>query len=298
MSRVAGAPISWGVCEVPDWGWQMPAERVLKEMRALGLEATELGPPGFLPLEPEALKARLDAAQLRLVAGFLAVELHGDRARAALDLLDGTARALAGAWAEVLVVAAAGGGSGYDRRQQAGREEWRRLADGLIAARELAGAQGLTLAVHPHVGTLIEGPEDVNRLIELTDAEVCLDTGHLTVAGVDPLEVVEAAAERIRHVHLKDVDARLAGEVRAGGVTYAEAVAAGLYRPLGRGSVEMAGIIRRLEAASYRGWYVLEQDVMLPAEPGPGRGPILAARESLGLLQELLSPASLQEEST
>ena len=77
MSRVAGAPISWGVCEVPDWGWQMPAERVLKEMRALGLEATELGPPGFLPLEPEALKARLDAAQLRLVAGFLAVELPG-----------------------------------------------------------------------------------------------------------------------------------------------------------------------------------------------------------------------------
>jgi inosose dehydratase len=143
------------------------------------------------------------------------------------------------------------------------------------------------------VGTLIEGQEDVTRLLELTDAEVCLDTGHLAVAGVDPLQVAEAAAGRVVHVHLKDVDARLAREVRAGGLSYAAAVASGLYRPLGRGSVDLAEIVRRLEGAAFPGWYVLEQDVMLSGEPGPGQGPFLAVRESLGLLHELLNrPAS------
>ena len=286
--RVAGAPISWGVCEVPDWGWQMPAGRVLDEMRALGLEATELGPPGFLPLDPRALQSRLAVSHLRLVAGFLAVELHRADGRPWLDSLAGTARALAGAGAEVLVLAAASGGAGYDHRQRPGPAEWRRLAAGVAAAREVADAQGLALAVHPHVGTLIEGGEDVSRLLELTDADLCLDTGHLAVAGVDPLEVVEAAAGRIRHVHLKDVDAALAEDVRAGRVTYAAAVARGLYRPLGKGSVNVAELVRRLQAAAFPGWYVLEQDVMLSAEPGPGEGPILAVRESLRWLQELL----------
>ncbi|MDQ6743074.1 MAG: TIM barrel protein [Candidatus Dormibacteraeota bacterium] len=287
-SRVAGAPISWGVCEVPGWGWQMPADRVLHEIRALGLEATELGPPGFLPLDGQALQARLAASDLRLVAGFLAVELHLVDGRAWLETLAGAARGLAGAGAEVLVLAAAGGGAGYDHRQRPGPAEWRRLASGVAAAREVAEAEGLALAFHPHVGTLVEGGEDVSSLLQLTDADLCLDTGHLAVAGVDPLTVVEAAAGRIRHVHLKDVDARLAEQVRTGGVAYGAAVAEGLYRPLGSGSVDVAEVVRRLEAAAFPGWYVLEQDVMLSAEPGPCEGPMLAVRESLSWLQNLL----------
>jgi inosose dehydratase len=99
---------------------------------------------------------------------------------------------------------------------------------------------------------------------------------------------VEAAAGRIRHVHLKDVDGRLAEQVRTGGVAYGAAVAEGLYRPLGSGSVDVAEVVRRLEAAAFPGWYVLEQDVMLSAEPGHGEGPMLAVRESLSWLQNLL----------
>jgi inosose dehydratase len=286
--RVAGAPISWGVCEVPGWGWQMPAERVLGEMRGLGLKATELGPPGFLPAGGEGLRTRLEHAGLRLIAGFLAVDRLQAAGQALPETLESTVRSLAAAGAEVLVLAAAGGGEGYDSRQRLDPPEWRELARGLAAARELAEAHGLAMAVHPHVGTLVEDGDDVSRLLELTDADLCLDTGHLAVAGVEPLDVARAAPGRIRHVHLKDVDGELAKEVRSGRTTYAAAVARGLYRPLGQGSVNVVELVRHLEAGAFRGWYVLEQDVMLSAEPGAGEGPVRAARESLRWLQKLL----------
>ncbi|MBJ7600938.1 MAG: inosose dehydratase [Candidatus Nephthysia bennettiae] len=266
----------------------MPAERVLDEMRALGLEATELGPPGFLPAGGDALRARLEASGLRLVAGFLALDPRRPSGRALPGVLERTVLSLAAAGAEVLVLAAAGGGEGYDRRQRLEPPDWPGLSRWLKAARELAEAHGLGLAVHPHIGTLVEDGDDVGRLLELTDVDLCLDTGHLAVAGVEPLEVAHAAAGRIRHVHLKDVDGELAQEVRSGRISYAAAVARGLYRPLGQGSVDVAELVRHLEAGAFQGWYVLEQDVMLSAEPGPGEGPVRAARDSLRWLQRLL----------
>jgi inosose dehydratase len=286
--RVAGAPISWGVCEVPDWGWQASPRSVLEEMQELGLRATELGPPGFLPSETRALRALLSRHGLRLVAGFLAVELHTPAVEEqALASLAATADLLAGGGARVLVLAAAGGEAGYERREALDAAAWRRLAETLGAARELVEKRGLALAVHPHAGTLIEGPEEVSNLLQLTDAELCLDSGHLALAGVDPLEVARAAGDRVRLVHLKDVDADVAAQVRTGRLTFAAAVARGLFRPLGEGAVDLAGLVRRLEAGGYRGWYVLEQDVMLPAEPEPGSGPATAVASSLGWFSRL-----------
>ena len=81
--RVAGAPISWGVCEVPDWGYQMEPERVLSEAAALGLAAVEAGPDGFLPSEPEEMARLLSGHGLELVGGFVPVVLHDREARVA-----------------------------------------------------------------------------------------------------------------------------------------------------------------------------------------------------------------------
>src|SRR5256714_3056031 len=80
--KLAGAPISWGVCEVPDWGLQLAPDRVLSDMRALGVDATEAGPPGFLPADPAAARALLDSCGLRLVGGFVTAVLHESARRA------------------------------------------------------------------------------------------------------------------------------------------------------------------------------------------------------------------------
>jgi len=268
--KIAGAPISWGVCEVPGWGHAMAPDRVLAEMHALGLEATELGPPGYLPTHAGELRELLHRAGLKLVAGFLAVVLHGrERREQGLRVVDREAATLAAAGAETLVLAAALLGDGYDVR---GR---------------LTAGHGIELAVHPHFGTAIAGGDDLGRLLEVTESALCLDTGHLFLCGTDPAGVARDHASRVVHVHLKDVDAGIAARVRSGRLSYAEAVAAGLYRPLGGGDLDIEGVCSRLEAAGYRGWYVLEQDLALSVEPEPAGGPVVAVRQSLDFLRSL-----------
>ena len=94
---------------------------------------------------------------------------------------------------------------------------------------------------------------------------LCLDTGHLLIGGTDPAALVREATDRIVHTHLKDVDRPGRRGCSAGDVTYTAAVAGGMYRPLGQGDVDIAGIVRTLEAAGYDGWYVMEQDTVLTA---------------------------------
>jgi len=74
--KIAGAPISWGVCEVPGWGFQMNPDRVLSEMVELGLTATEFGPQGWLPVEPEARAAAVKAHGLTPVGAFFLAVMH------------------------------------------------------------------------------------------------------------------------------------------------------------------------------------------------------------------------------
>lgn len=282
--KVAGAPISWGVCEVPGWGHQMAPDRVLAEMRAVGLSATEFGPDGFLPADPAERGALLRSHGLGAVGGFVPAVLH----RAGHDPLPDVDRALRGFGdAGTLVLAAVTGLDGYDERPTLSEEDWATLAANLDRIAAHAAGLGHRTTLHPHVGTVVEGPKDVERVLTRSGVPVCLDTGHLLIGGTDPLRLARAAADRIAHVHLKDVDAALAGRVRAGEVTYTQAVRDGIYRPLGAGDVDIAGIVAALEAAAYDGWYVLEQDTVLADEPAPGAGPVEDVRASVAFLETL-----------
>lgn len=293
MTRLAGAPISWGICEVPGWGYQMAPERVLREMRDAGLRATELGPPGYLPSDPDALRKLLDANEIQLAAGFVSIALHlPGHQGPALRELEAAADTIAGAGGDVLLVAAAAGGD-YDRRRTLDRSGWSTLLEGLRRAQEIADARGLEVAFHPHAGTVVQSATEVSCLLELSDVGLCLDTGHLVIGGGDPVRMAATAGRRIRHVHLKDVDERLAKLVRSGDLAYSDAVRRGLFRPLGSGCVDVPGLVSRLGAAGYGGWFVLEQDVMLAAEPEPDSGPVADVRRSVAFLEGV---AALKEQ--
>jgi inosose dehydratase len=281
--RVAGAPISWGVCEVPDWGAQLSPARVLAEMRAVGLMATEFGPNAFLPADPASRAATLADAGLAAVGGFVPVLLH-DPGHDPLSEVDAALDAFVAAGADTLVLAAATGVDGYDRRPEIDDAGWRRLLANLDRLAEHARSRGVTPTLHPHVGTVVERTDEVHRVLDGCGIALCLDTGHLLIGGTDPAELARAATDRIAHVHLKDVDAARAAQVRGGRIGYQAAVAAGMYRPLGGGDVDVASIVSTLEGAGYTGWYVLEQDTVLSAEPPPGTGPIDDVRASLAFL--------------
>ncbi len=265
--KIAAAPISWGVCEVPGWGRMLDAGTVLGEMSGLGLAATELGPPGYLPEEPAELKTLLERHKLRLVGGFLAVVMHDAEQRwSTMDDAEEVAALLASVGGEVLVLAAATGLAGYDQRPRLTDARWRTLIETAARIRDVAAQHGLRTVLHPHVGTHVETTEEVERFLADSDLPLCLDTGHLLIGGTDPVDLARRHPERIGHVHLKDVRTAIADVVRAGQISYTHAVGAGMYVPLGDGDVDVPTLVRVLTDAGYTGWYVLEQDTALPGD--------------------------------
>ncbi|TME65163.1 MAG: TIM barrel protein [Chloroflexi bacterium] len=269
--KLAGAPISWGVCEVPDWGLQLAPDRVLEDMRALGLRATEAGPPGFLPADPAKARALLDSCGLRLIGGFVTAVLHESARRAdELASVKRQAEWLAAGGSELVVLAPALAQTGYSGAAAIPEGAWPELVDGIDRVAEIADSYGLGVAVHPHWGTAIERREHIERFLDASAHALCLDTGHTALGGSDPLKVARDAGPRVRHVHLKDVDGALAARVRDGAVSYNDAVRSGLFRPLGEGAARIKDVLAHLRGAGYPGWYVLEQDVMLDADPAPG----------------------------
>jgi inosose dehydratase len=283
--RVAGAPISWGVSEVPGWGYQLDATTVLSQMAELGLAATEFGPDGFLATGPAAKADQLTSYGLRAVGGFLPVVLH-QAAHDPLPEVDHFVDACLATSAGVVVLAASTGIDGYDARPALDDETWAVLLHNLDLVAERVASRGVGVALHPHVGTMVETGEETERVLAGCQVGLCVDTGHLLVGGADPVALSAAYSGRVVHVHLKDVDAERAGQVRAGRTTFGAAVRDGMFCPLGQGDVDIAALVRTLETAGYDGWYVLEQDVMLEG-PASADEACADVRASLAFLEQV-----------
>ncbi len=291
FGRVAGAPISWGVCEVPGWGEMLPPERVLPEMRSLGLTMTELGAPGFLPDDAAELSAVLQEQGMGLLGGFVPLVLHDPAQRTAmLTSAEETARRFAehGATRFVTAVVQDMGWSTPVPLDAAGMAT---LGEGLAQVDAICARYGLTQVLHPHVGTLVETKADIELALAHTDVKWCLDTGHLYIGGVDPVGFARENADRVGLVHLKDVDASVADRLMAGELSLIQAVQAGLFTPLGEGDVAVGDAILALEERGYSGWYILEQDTALTdGVPEPGTGPVDDVRRSIDYLSTDVAP--------
>jgi inosose dehydratase len=287
-SRLAGAPISWGVCEVPGWGAMLPPGRVFGEMAGLGLTSTELGPVGeWLPLDAEAIRAALQLCGLTLVGGFVPLVLHERDAAAALEEARRVATVMRDAGADTFVLALVAD-AGWSPPPPLDATGWKRLADRTEAVAELTAGLGLQTVIHPHQGTLVERTDDIERLLGLSEVAWCLDPGHLGLGGYDPLEFAWRNADRIGHVHLKDIDLSVAAHVNAGRLTLMQGVQQGLFRPLGHGDARIGELVDLLGQQGYDGWMVLEQDCAITGDvPAEGEGPITDVAASLAFLGSL-----------
>ncbi|MGJ0203311.1 TIM barrel protein [Leucobacter sp. gxy201] len=263
--RIASAPISWGVIEVPGWGLQLDRGRVLSEMASLGVTATEFGPEGFLPDAPAERAAVLAEAGMTAVGGFFPIVLHRSDADP-LPAIERELEAYVAAGASTMVLSAVSGAAGYDGAAALTDAEWETLLANLDRALDAAAAVGVVATLHPHLGTVVEAPEAVERVIAGSRVGLCLDTGHYTLGGGDPVAFVQQHAARIVHAHLKDVSLEVAARVRAGEIDYREGVRQGMYQALGEGDAHVSEIIEALIAAGYSGWYVLEQDTVVENE--------------------------------
>ena len=291
MIRVANAPCSWGVLEFETPATTADAPQVLDEMAAAGYAGTELGDWGFLPTEPRALAAEAVRRGLSLVGAFVPVALS--RAEAIDEGLERAvriARLLTGAAAATdapVLVLSDDNASVPNRTARAGRvraedglsgAEWdafARRAEAIAAA--VRDRTGLRTAFHHHCAGYVETPEEIEALMSRTAPSLlglCLDTGHLTYAGGDPITAIAKYGDRIWHVHFKDCDPALARQARAEGWDYHTAVRRGIFCELGRGAVPFGGVRDALAALPYAGWIVVEQDVL----PGLGTPSLSAIR--------------------
>ena len=276
--KIAGAPISWGVCEVENWGHQMSPDRVFGEMASLGLTGTEFGPLGFLPVEPAARAAVLAGHGMQATGGFFPVVLHDPEADP-MPKVEAELDAYVASGAHVLVIAAEQPGGNYNaKRPEISDEQWALLLGNLNRIDEYARSRGVTATVHPHVGTMIETKEDIERVLGGTSVGITFDTGHMFIGGTDPVKFSEEHPDRVKHVHLKDVKLDLARRVQAGELTYYQACVQGMYTAVGSGDVDIRAIMTNLVRSGYDGWFCLEQDNIISEEPAAGAGPYEDAR--------------------
>jgi inosose dehydratase len=289
-ARVAGAPVSWGIIEVPDWGYQIPADLVLHEAASLGLEAMEAGPEDFLPGDPAEVAEVLSRYGLSLVGGFVPAVLHEPDVRdEQLAFVERRAEFFVAAGADVVVLAASTGSEDYGEVFEADEDAWRTLFGSLDAVEEICARHGVAVSLHQHYGTVIERDDQLRRFLEGSGMGLCLDTGHLAIGASDPVEIAKLAGGRINHVHLKDVDYELAARLASRELDFKEAAKKGAFRPLGEGDVDAERLLDVLEEAGYSGWYVLEQDAVVETKPEVGEGPVVDVGKSLEFVERILN---------
>src|SRR5262249_32809432 len=248
------------------------------------LRGTELGPPGFFPSDPPLLGEMLERHGLELVSAFVPLVLHHRSLGDAEQLAREATTLLAQSGARTLVLSIVED-EGWAEPTQVDDDAWRNLAANVKEIESIAAGDGLTVALHPHVGTLIETDEQVRLAVERLDIGWCLDTGHLLIGGTDPVAFVRDYGDRIVHAHLKDVDTTLVARLRSGELSLLSATRQGLFVPLGRGDAGIASVLDALAQHGYGGWLVLEQDTAITGdEPPVGREPIVDVRESIAFL--------------
>jgi inosose dehydratase len=266
--RIATAVVNWNNPDIPDIFPWMPYGQALDRMVEAGYDATEWGPS--MPTDPIELGEALGSRGLDLVGAFVGL---GFRDR---DLWDqeferaiGIANFLVKNGGTVLIVAEAGddrrrGEAGHvDESQGLTDEQWSNLGEGLNELARRVAPLGMTVAFHNHVGTYVETPAETARLLDETDPALvgwCLDIGHLAFGGGNAIDMLPTFADRVQHVHVKDVNPEILALAKAEGWSFGKALANFIFPPLGQGMARIPEVAAALQAVGYDGWYVIEQD--------------------------------------
>ena len=284
--RIAASPVGWGV-DFADSPNNPPWEKVLDDIQSSGVGALEMGPVGYLPEDSESLHEILSSRNLTSVGSFVFDDLHdpGQRDRLlAISERVGAFIAAAGGGVFVIIdkpdairVATAGRSAAAPRLDD---QRWRLMIERIGEMAEIARRHGVHPVAHPHAGGYIEFADEIERLVIDTDVDVCLDTGHLAYARVDPGEAIRRYAGRLGHVHFKDVRPDVLARVDAEALTFWQAIEAGIFCPLGQGVVDFGDVYAALDAARYDGYATIEQDRV----PGTGT-PLDDLHQSLAVIE-------------
>lgn len=261
------APIGWTNDDMPDLGAENTFQQCVSEMALAGFSGCEIG--NKYPSDPGELKKALDLRKMRIAnrwfssfilsKPFEEVEADFRKNCAFLQAMGAKrigaseqSRSIQGTDKAV-----------FDCKPVMTDEEWKKLCAGLNRLGEIALEYGISLVYHHHMGTVVQTPEEIDRLMEGTDPKLfslLYDTGHLAYMGADYLGVLKKHVNRIKHVHLKDVRPEVVAKVKGNHLSFLQGVRMGTFTVPGDGSIDFKPVFDILDKAGYEGWLLVEAE--------------------------------------
>lgn len=284
------APIAWTNDDLPDLGGENTFEQCVSEMALAGFTGSEVG--NKYPKDPEILKKALRLRGVEICnqwfSSFLISKPFEEvekEFRAQLSFLKAMGAKIIGASEQSYSVQGQQETPVFGQKYVMDDKEWELLCSGLDRLGKIAKEEyGISLTFHHHMGTVVQNPDEVKRMMDNTNPEyvsLLFDTGHFAYCGADPLEMVKTYADRIRHVHLKDIRPEVVQKVKDNGLSFLEGVRMGAFTIPGDGCINFDPIFEVLEKAGYEGYMVVE------AEQDPAKAnPFEYALKARGFIRE------------
>jgi inosose dehydratase len=262
--RFGVSPIAWTNDDMPELGGDTTVETILADAEAIGFAGVELG--GKFPRDPATLKALL--GPLDLIGGWWSIHLLTRSAEDEIAALQAHLGLLKAMGSPVFIAAECSNAIHGDRARPLGgtprlaAADWPRFGERLNTLAAYVESQGLKFAYHFQLGTVVERPEDLERFIAHTAANVGLvvDTGHAALGGIDSAALIRRHPERVAHVHTKDVRRTVFARVRAERLSFLDGVLAGMFTAPGDGDLDFEPVMRALAEIGYSGWIVIEAE--------------------------------------
>ena len=265
--RFGIAPINWNNDDLPALGSNFSIEKILSEMSLAGYEGTELG--NKFPNEASVLSELLNTFNLKLASSWHSTYFVLNEQEYELKNVEEKVSFLKEANAEVINIAECSASVHSDINKSLASKpvlsdsDWELLIGSLNKAGEICNDYGIRLAYHHHMGTCIQTAEEIKRLLKFTDpnyVNLCVDTGHLYYAGIDPLKFIENNLERIKHIHFKDVRKEEFKKYDSSSDSFLNTVLSGIFTVPGDGCIDFSSIVKILQQNHYNGWIIVEAE--------------------------------------
>jgi inosose dehydratase len=288
--KIGISPIGWTNDDMPELGGDIPFEQCIDEIALAGFEGCEVG--NKFPRDVKTLKEALKLRNLQIASAWFSCFFTTKDEKETIDRFIKHRDFLYEMGAKVIVVAECGKSihgeinTPLSRKPIFNNEDWDNLVNGLLKIGMLAQEKGMRIVYHHHMGTGVQTFEETEKLMEMTDpnlVSLLVDTGHIALAGGEPLELIKRFPDRIKHVHFKDVRKNVMKLAIEKDMSFLEAVKLGIFTVPGDGMIDFVPIIRELERTNYEGWIIVE------AEQDPKKAPPLEyAMKARAYLKQIL----------
>ena len=288
--KLANSPCSWGVA-YPDAPNNPDAKKVFREIAEAGYEFSELGPYGFFEPDPQKILDYTQNLNLNIIGSFIFDNLHIESEHQRIKKTLSKSCALLEKINSKLIVII--DHITKERMETSGNptvsislsdNDYKKMVNFLNEIANMCFEEfGILPVLHPHAGSYIEYENEIDRVLNDVKSDhlaLCLDTGHLHYCKVDPYNAITKYKNKIKHMHIKDINQNVLNKVYANKIDFDTAVRMGVFCPLGNGAIDFKKVYKNLDEISYSGYATIEQDI----DPTEGLNPLEYAKKSLAYL--------------